>query len=137
MLHTPCLELSDINRIGQSPRRLVSKFWPPGVTQQVHDVLPAVLFRPHGYHQSLLRPDVAVAQVSGRRRPLVRHHFTNYFESEPNRSSLVREAPDARTRRGPSVRFLPMSVAECTADQPPPEPSTSAGGSSAVDHACE
>jgi hypothetical protein len=46
MLYGPCLKLCDINRIGQSPRRLVSKFWPPRVTQQVDDLLPAVLFRP-------------------------------------------------------------------------------------------
>jgi len=30
------------------------------VTQHVDDELPAVLFRPHGYHQPLPRPDVAV-----------------------------------------------------------------------------
>jgi hypothetical protein len=36
------------------------------VTQHVDDELPAVLFRPHGYHQPLPRPNVAVAPVSGR-----------------------------------------------------------------------
>jgi hypothetical protein len=61
MLHFPCLELRDINRIGQSPRRLVSKFWPPRVTQHVDNVLPAVLV--HHYHQTLLQPDVAAAQA--------------------------------------------------------------------------
>jgi hypothetical protein len=39
------------------------------VTQQVDDVLPAVLFRPYGYHQPLPRPDIAPAQVSGGWRP--------------------------------------------------------------------
>jgi hypothetical protein len=29
------------------------------VTQDVDDEWPAVLFRPHGYHQPLSRPDVA------------------------------------------------------------------------------
>src|ERR1700760_4601898 len=66
MLRGPCFKPRDINRIGQSPRRLVSKVRPPRVTQHVDDELPAVLFRPHGYHQPLPRPDVAVAQVSGR-----------------------------------------------------------------------
>jgi hypothetical protein len=72
MLHGPCLKLRDINRIGQSPRRLVGKFRPPRVTQHVDDELPAVVFRPHGHHQPLPRPDVAAAQVSGRWRPLER-----------------------------------------------------------------
>ena len=56
MLYGLCLKLRDINRIGQSPRRLVGKFWPPRVTQQVDDVLPAVLFWSHGYHQPCLGP---------------------------------------------------------------------------------
>ena len=64
MLYGPCLKLRDINRIGQSPRRLVGKFWPPRVTQQVDDVLPAVLFRPYGYHQPLPRPDIAPSDRS-------------------------------------------------------------------------
>jgi hypothetical protein len=69
MLHAPCLSLRDINRIGQSPRRLVGKVCPARVTQQVDDVLPAVLFGSHDYHQPLSWPDVAVAQVSGRWQP--------------------------------------------------------------------
>jgi hypothetical protein len=32
MVDGPCLKVRDINRIGQSPRRLVSKVWPPCVT---------------------------------------------------------------------------------------------------------
>ena len=63
------------------------------MTQQVDDVLPTVLFWSHDYHQPLPRPDVAVVQVSGPvaalRRSLLR---ANYPESEPNRSSLLREA---------------------------------------------
>lgn len=60
MLNSPRLSLRDIDRIGQSPRRLVGKVWPARVTQHVDDVLPAVLFRSHEYHQPLPRPDVAV-----------------------------------------------------------------------------
>ena len=75
MLRGPCLKLRDINRIGQSPRRLIGKFRPPGVTQHVDDEWPAVLFRPHGYHQPLSRPDVALAQLSGQWRPLRRRRF--------------------------------------------------------------
>jgi hypothetical protein len=75
VLDGPCLKVRDINRIGQSPRRLVSKVWPARVTHHVDDVLPAVLFRPDGYHQPLPRPDAAVAQLSGRWRPLGGHRF--------------------------------------------------------------
>ena len=45
------------------------------MTQHVDDELPAGLFRPHGYHQPLPRPDVAVAQVSGLWPPLGRRRF--------------------------------------------------------------
>ena len=54
MLDTPCLKLGDINRIGQSPRRLIGKVWPARVTQHVNDVLPAELFWSHDYHQPCL-----------------------------------------------------------------------------------
>ena len=46
------------------------------MTYQVDDVLPAVLFWSHGYHQPLPRPDAAVAQVSGQWRPLGGHCFS-------------------------------------------------------------
>jgi hypothetical protein len=80
MLYTPCLKLSGINWIGQSPRGLVSKVWPPRVTQHVDDLLPAELLRPHGYHQPLPRPDAALVQA-----------VANHHESEPNRSALIRK----------------------------------------------
>ena len=54
MLDTPCLKLSGINQIGQSPRRLVGKVGPARVTQLVDDVLPADLFWSHDYHQPCL-----------------------------------------------------------------------------------
>jgi hypothetical protein len=79
MLDAPRLSLRDINRIGQSPRRLVGKVWPARVTQQVNDVLLAQLFGSHDYHQPLPRPGVAaargvaVAQVSSRWQPLGGH----------------------------------------------------------------
>jgi hypothetical protein len=50
MLDAPSLKLRAINRIGQSPRRLVGKVWPARVAQQVDDVLPAVLIWSHDYH---------------------------------------------------------------------------------------
>jgi hypothetical protein len=48
------LKLRATNRIGQRPRRLVSKFCPSSVTKQVDDALPAEFLWPHGYRQSLL-----------------------------------------------------------------------------------
>src|SRR6185437_1657868 len=63
--------------------------------------------------QPLPRPDVAVAPVSGRwlprRTPPLR---ANYPDPEPNRSSLVREAPHVRTRPGPSAANTDAAVSE-------------------------
>jgi hypothetical protein len=50
----PGLKLRATNRIGQRPRRLVSKFCPPSEMKQVDDALPAEFLWSHGYRQSLL-----------------------------------------------------------------------------------
>jgi hypothetical protein len=124
MLNAPCLKLRDINRIRQSPQRLISKVRPARVTQQIDDVLPAVLFGSHDYHQPLPRPDVAVAQVSGRRRSFRRSLLrANYPESEPNQSSLIRQAPYVREPDvDQSVGSAHDLAARPAGGQPPPEP---------------
>ena len=69
------------------------------------------------------------------RRSLLR---ANYPESEPNRSSFIREAP---CMRGPDVDLTAhepvSSLHRLGVPGRPPEPSASAGAASAVDHACE
>jgi arylsulfatase A-like enzyme len=108
----------------------------PGATQQINDVLPAELFRSHGYHQLLPRPDVAAAQVSGRWRPfrpslrellnlsLIRHRFVHeartcgpdldHAAHEPMSSRHKLEVPGGRrnreqrpSRRPPAARARP------------------------------
>jgi hypothetical protein len=66
VLGGPGLELRSINRIGQRPRRLLSKFCPPSVTKQVDDMLPAEFLWSHNYRQSLLVLKHSLAVISAR-----------------------------------------------------------------------
>jgi len=86
--------------------------------QHVDDELPAVLFRPHGYHQPLSRPDVAVAQLSGPVAPLRRRRFarTTLNLSLIGHRSSVR--PHMPTRQD---KPLPQ-LAACTRPAPWPPP---------------
>jgi hypothetical protein len=66
VLYGPGLELRPVNRIGQRPRRLLSKFCPPSVTKQVDDMLPAEFLWSHSYRQSLLVLKHSLAVISAR-----------------------------------------------------------------------